>query len=255
MRRRLGHLYAQFRLDGFGDVIARELGVPIDSSDSRYGFYWPPFLAKAELRDVLDSITIRYDNLRVGHYDETGVDTRNAKAKFLTEARRIFAEEKVRYRIDDQGGVHFTVDGEFERSRVATLSELGQSRYSGVRELFESAFTAMDSTPAAIRAIFFAVESLFRLMFPNSAQLNSGEVTKQLKPRIDAIYADQKPAVYVAQKQLAALQDWIDGAHFYRHEPGTEDPAQPPLDLAIYMVSQGAAHIRWLARLDGTARS
>jgi hypothetical protein len=259
MRRRIGHLYGEFSLEGYGDVLARELGVYVDSSSAKHAYYWPPFLEKAQLHDVLDSITIRYKTLKYHQYDDTGSKLSKAKAKFLEEARRIFAEERVRYRIDDQGGVHFTIDGEFERSRISTLSELGRSRYSGVRELFEAAFTALDTTPpdgkSAIRNVFFATESLFRLMFPISAQLNAGEVTKQLKPRIDAIYADQKPAVYVAQKQLAALQDWIDGAHFYRHEPGTEDPAQPPLDLAIYLVSQGAAHIRWLARLDDTARS
>jgi hypothetical protein len=147
------------------------------------------------------------------------------------------------------------VDSEFERSRIATLSQLGQARYSGVRELFEKAFAAMDSTPpdgkGAIRNVFFAAENLFRLMYPSSAQLSTSEVLKQLKPKIDAMYHDQKPAIYVAQKQLSAFKEWIDGAHFYRHEPGTEEPAQPPIDLAIYMVSQGSAHIRWLARIDG----
>jgi hypothetical protein len=255
MRRRIGHLYGQFRLDDFGAILASELGVFVDTRNSSYDSYWPPFLAKAELRDVLDSITIRYKNLKTGQYDDTGNATRKVKAKFLAEARRIFAEERIRYRIDDEGGVHFTVDGEFERSRIATLSELGKSRYSGVRELFEAAFTALDSTPpdgkSAIRNVFFATESLFRLIYKSAPQLNAGEVLKHLKPAIDTIYDDQKPAIYVAQKQLSALQDWIDGAHFYRHEPGTEDPAQPPLDLAIYMVSQGAAHIRWLAKIDG----
>jgi hypothetical protein len=254
MRLRLGHSYGQFFLGDFGNILARELGVYVDSPASQRGYYWPPFLEKAELRDVLDSLTIRYASMVVDHYDEKGEDTRKAKEKFLSEARRIFKEERVRYRIDDKGGVHFTVDAEFERSRIATLSGLGRPRYAGVKELFEAAFTAMDSTPpdgkATIRGVFFAAESLFRLMYPNSPQLNAGEVAKQLKPRIDALYNDQKPAVYVAKKQLSAFREWIDGAHFYRHEPGTEDPAQPPLDLAIYMVSQGAAHIRWLTRID-----
>ncbi len=112
----------------------------------------------------------------------------------------------------------------------------------------------MDSTPpdgkAGIRAMFFSAEGLFRLMNPNSPQLNSAEVIKRLKPQVDALYADQKPAIHVAQKQISAFKEWIDGAHFYRHEPGTEEPAQPPIDLAIYMISQGAAYIRWLIQLD-----
>src|SRR5258707_3195347 len=129
--------------------------------------------------------------MKVPLYEGTGEKTKRAEAVFLAEPRRIFAEERVRYRIDDKGGVHFTVDAEFERSRIATLSQLGQARYAGIRELFEAAFTAMDSTPpdgkGAIRSVFFAAESLFRLMYPNSAQLSAGEVSKQLKPRIGSI--------------------------------------------------------------------
>jgi len=79
-------------------------------------------LEKAQLRDVLDSITLRFKTLKVPLYDGTGENTKKAEADFLAEARRIFAEERVRYRIDDKGGVHFTVDAEFERSRIATLS-------------------------------------------------------------------------------------------------------------------------------------
>jgi hypothetical protein len=119
---------------------------------------------------------------------------------------------------------------------------LWQPRYASVKELFEAAFLALDTIPpdgkAAIRNVFFAAEGLFRLMYPNSAQLNSSEVMRQLKPLVDTVFSDQKPAIYVAQKQISAFKEWIDGAHFYRHEPGTEEPAQPPLDLAIYMVSQ-----------------
>jgi hypothetical protein len=254
MRRRLGHLYGEFTLEGFGRALASELGVHVDEISSNYDNYWPQWLEAANLRDVLDSVTVRYKNLKLPRYDSTGSELPKARQKFLSEARRIFAEENVRYRIDDRGGVHFTVDGEFERTRIATLSRIGQARYAGVRELFEAAFTALDGNPpdgkGGIRHVFFAAESLFRLMYPNSPQLNSGEVAKQLKPLVDVVYNGQKPAIHVAQKQLSAFQHWIDGAHFYRHEPGTEEPAQPPLDLAIYVVSQGAAHIRWLAQLD-----
>ena len=192
--------------------------------------------------------------MSVHFYDADGSATASAKRKFLHGARRVFAEERVRYRIDDEAGVHFTVDEAFENARIAAITQLGQPRYAGARHLFEEAFLALDAHPpdgkGAIRSVFFAAENIFRLMYPSSNQLNSGEVLKNLKPAVDAIYADQKPAVHVAQKQISAFKEWIDGAHFYRHEPGTEEPAQPPLDLAVFMVSQGAAHIRWLVKID-----
>ena len=258
MRRRLGHAIGDTYLRDFGSELAAELGIFVDCNSSAYSTYWPPFVEKMELRDVLDAITIRYRTIRVSYYDETGAATRETKTKFLTEVKRIFIEEGVRYRLDNQGGVHFTVDAEFERARISTLSELGRTRYSGVNELFESSFSALDATPpdgkAAIRAVFFAAESLFRLMFPSAPQLNAGELQRLLKPKLDTMYAEQRPAVYMAQKQLAAFKEWIDAAHFYRHEPGTEEPAQPPLDLAINMIGIGAAHLRWLARIDSSAK-
>ena len=67
---------------------------------------------------------------------------------------------------------------------------------------------------------------------------------------MDEIYKEQKPAIYVAHKQLNSLREWIDAAHFYRHEPGTEEPAQPPIEIAIELVSQGAAWLRWLVTMD-----
>ncbi|KQQ73648.1 hypothetical protein ASF70_07500 [Rhizobium sp. Leaf321] len=54
----------------------------------------------------------------------------------------------------------------------------------------------------------------------------------------------------VASKQLKALKDWIDGSHFYRHEPGSEEPNQPLLDKAILMVSKACACLRWLRGFD-----
>jgi hypothetical protein len=48
-----------------------------------------------------------------------------------------------------------------------------------------------------------------------------------------------------------SLGEWIDAAHAYRHEEGKPDAvAQPPLSLAVYLVSTGAAHLRWVAELD-----
>jgi len=52
---------------------------------------------------------------------------------------------------------------------------------------------------------------------------------------------------------LNGLKDWVDAAHFYRHEERrAEEVAQPPLKLAVYIVSTGASHLRWLAELDAS---
>jgi hypothetical protein len=253
MRRRIGSAIGDTFLEGFGDELENELGIPVETR-ARYSDYWPSFLEEIELRDVLDAITVRYRSMRVAYYDDDGSATRAAKSEFLQTIQRIFAEERVSYRLDGHGGVHFAVDQEFERARASTIAELANPRYNNVRELFKRAVQALDNVPpdgkGAIRSCFFAAEGLFRLMFPNCTQLNAGDMQKHLKPKIDRIYEGQKPAIYVAHKQISGFREWIDAAHFYRHEPGVEEPAQPPLEIAIEMLSQGAAFIRWMARID-----
>ncbi|MBX4906196.1 hypothetical protein HJA82_02190 [Rhizobium bangladeshense] len=238
-------------LRSFGQFIEREQGILV--GQTVYSYQWPPILQKMELRDVLDTITTIYS--AISSYDQ-GREAQKRKT-FLDNCRRVFAEEQVRYRIDDRGGVHLAVDEEFEAARISTISGLGAPRYNGVRSLYDDAFIALDRTPpdgkAALRSAFFATESLFRLIFPSAHQLSSSEIQKHLEPLVSRLYANQKPAISLAQKLVASLKDWIDGAHFYRHEPGAEEPAQPPLELAIYMVSEAGGHLRWLAKLDAMA--
>lgn len=249
MRRRIGLLVRHFGPSGLYSLMNRELGTNLSAAGSATDDYWPRALENVELRDALDVVTL------VARY----LDRSPNLEDFISEARRIFSDEQVRYRIDERGGVHFAIDSEFERMRISTVTELALPRYQGVRDLFEGAFNALDKTPpdgkSGIRSGFFAAESLFRLMFPNAHQLSAAEVQKHLRPLVDKVYEGQKPAVYLAQKQVAAFREWIDGAHFYRHEPGSEEPAQPPLDLAIYVITQAGGHLRWLAKLDRTIRT
>lgn len=245
MRRRVGSLLFLHYGQNLNDLLNRELGTKLSNLGSGTEAYWPAAMETVELRDVLDAIT-----LVARRFDRINID-------FINEIRRIFAEERVRYSVDDQGGVHFSVDVEFEQTRVSAIRVLGSSRYKSIREHFEAAYRALDGVPPdpkqALRSIFFANEGLFRLIFPSAAQLSGAELQKQLRPKLDQVYGSQKPAVHVAHKQLAQFADWIDGAHFYRHEPGTEEPVQPPIEMAIHYVATGAAWLRWLCAFDGTA--
>jgi hypothetical protein len=101
---------------------------------------------------------------------------------------------------------------------------------------------------SAIRNTFFAAEGLFKLMFPKSPRLTAQEAQK-LETPLKSVYASNPVALSAATKLLNGFKDWIDAAHFYRHEAGHEEPTQPPLTLSLQMISQGAAFIRWLAEL------
>ena len=103
---------------------------------------------------------------------------------------------------------------------------------------------------AAISGTFRAAEGLFRLMFEKSPRLTAPEAQLRLEPLLQRAYATDNAAKGAASKLLNAFKDWIDAAHFYRHEPGQQDPVQPPLTLAVQMVSIGASFIRWLSELE-----
>lgn len=243
MRRRIGSQIWEFRrlTETLGPELARELGI-----DVPYHTHWPDLLESLALGDVLDSVTIAWRVLRAASLVQDA-------SRWVRSVQRIFKEENVCYQIDDLGGVHFHPDEEFARNRAATVAALQSARYANALDAFEKGMAALSlAVPdgkAAIRGTFAACEGLFRVTFPDSPRLTSREANK-LAPNLQAMFADDRAAQGVAMKLLASFREWVEAAHFYRHEPGTEEIAQPPLPLAIYLVSTGASHLRWLAEID-----
>jgi hypothetical protein len=246
MRRRLASLIRDYRSQELSQRVGRELGISTGRS-------WYELLEKCELKDVLDLVTIVYRQL-VADAEEHPLRTRRV-GSWLSEVSRIFSEENVHYRVDTQGGVHFYFDKEFAHNQAATVAVLKGSRYANTLRSFEGALTALSQAPpdgkAAIRSTFAALEGLFRLMFPDSPRLTAKEAEK-LKHLIQKLHTADATALGASNKMLNAFKEWIDTAHFYRHEPGKEDEAQPPLTLAVYVCSVGASHLRWLAELDAS---
>lgn len=178
----------------------------------------------------------------------------NLNAKFVEVCRRVFAEESLSYAIDDAGGVHFKVDSEFAANTSAAIAAIGAPRYANARVEFEKGMSALSgATPdgkEAIRGVFGAAEALYRLVFTKAPKLTSADAAKNLGVATQSLYAGDAVAQRAASKIVSSFADWIDACHNYRHEQGTEDPSQPPLDLAIEMVSAGAGFVRWLVRFD-----
>jgi hypothetical protein len=60
-----------------------------------------------------------------------------------------------------------------------------------------------------------------------------------------------RPVLYDELLPEPLRERLTDQARNCRHQPGAVvDPAQPPADMAILAISQGAAFLRWLAGLD-----
>jgi hypothetical protein len=253
MRYRLARLIGDIKdLELLPQRAEQELGIPSPWSSGGHG--WTFLLQRWELRDVLDLITIAYrhltDKMRGGMHD------RNAPNRWLAQTRRILSEENVHYSVDDRGGVHFYVDEQFARNRAATIAALGSPRYANTLHAFEGTLTALSQVPpdgkGAIRATFAAIEGLFKLMFPDAPRLGAKE-TEKLRFRLQAKNANGGAALRSSLRMLNSFAEWIDAAQFYKHEQGSEDVAQPPLELAIYIVATGASHLRWLAELDASS--
>jgi hypothetical protein len=252
MRRRIAALVGTFHyLKGLHLDVPQELGVD-PPSITMHSVNWAAFFRDCALQDVLDFVTVGYRYIDA--QAQTGRRVDEPLDRWCREVQRIFEEEKVHYRVDERGGVHFRYDAEFEHNRAATITALQGARHRNALNEFEGAMGALAKAPPdgkeAIRGTFRAAEGLFRLMFPNSPRLTAQEAQQRLEPLLQRAHATDNIAMGAASKLLNAFKDWIDAAHFYRHEAGREEPTQPPLTLGVHMVSVGATFLRWLAELD-----
>ncbi|WP_020174063.1 hypothetical protein [Methyloferula stellata] len=246
MRQRLSASLPERGIDNLAKELHSELGIVVRFGP--YGVYWNDFYEEAELRDVLDSVTLIFNILNRDHLFE-----RRAK-DYLKTVSRIFAEQNVGYKVDDLGVVHFVVDEEFERGRNTCIAALHLPRYVAVAANLDKAFSVLDTTPpdgkSSVRSVFDALEGLFRLMFTNAHRLGGSEIDQYLRPAIARTYMPGSADLRAAGKFLDSMKDWVETAHFYRHEQGKEEPAQPPLDIAVALISTGTGFLRWLAELD-----
>jgi hypothetical protein len=205
--------------------------------DAPWAESWPPFVKKLALIDVLDLITVVAEYLRERPVGNGELLAQN----WITDINRIFRDENVHYRIEPKGGVRFYIDEAFSQARMSAIAALNGQRYSNALAEFEKGMAALAQAPpdakGAVRGVFGAAEAVFRLI-TGLPRLGGAELA-ELSPILQRLYAQQDTALRSAQKMLASFKDWVDAAHFYRHEEGSEEPAQPPLQLAIYIVGFG----------------
>lgn len=199
---------------------------------------------EAELRDVLDAITIVYRVIWTAHDRAVALNW----SKFVSRAMR---EENVGYTVDSACTVHFHVDQEFERNRSATLSVLQLPQFGAIRTAFEDSYRHLDALPrdpkAAVRSMFEAMEILARLIVPEAKNLNKWLAENTLKQKcLSAAGGD-----VVEQKVLAGmfdgLADWVEALHNYRHGQAVEEPVAPSEELAVHVLATGSAYLRQIA--------
>lgn len=221
-----------------------ELGALIDNEDA-------PF-SSLELRNVLDGNTA--DTTFVGSADRNSGYSDQRDQDWILAVNTVLREEHVSYRIDTAGIVHPAIHEEFEHGRVTTLAGLGATRYGAARREYDEAFKQLRGDPpnekAAIRGVFIAVETVFKLMFDKVSRLGSGEIRTHLKPVVARTYAGDATARRSMDKPAESFVSWADAAHFYRHARGKEERTEPPLETTVLLVSQGSAFLPWLMTVD-----
>ena len=246
-RKRLGGYYGEHLSDHNSKIateIKREIGIDVPFTYMSYNIQ--EFFERAELRDLLDSITLIYQlTLRI---------SRIYANQWLVFVQRAIQEENLGYRIDAQGGVHYHVDQEFEINRALTLKCLGDKKYAAVVETFEDSYKKLDSSPedtkGAIRSIFESVEILYKIIIDahGKDRLSSKGIQNNIKPLLSKLYKDETVLI-CAEHIMDSLCDWIDAGHMYRHGQNVEELVPPPIDIAVNIISMGATYIRWLVPL------
>jgi hypothetical protein len=224
--------------------LEREAGIEVPYAQ-RWGYRVDDLFREGELRDVLDAVTIVYQALGGG-----GSYSADRWKSFV---ERSLQEENVGYSLDEQGGVHYFVDEEFERNRASALAVLEQSRYGGVRAALKDAYRHIDSDPAdtkaSVRSVFEALEILVKQIV-ETKNLNKWIVENTLKTRCLMLYQDDPVGGKVVGGLFDSLALWVDALHNYRHGQPGEEPVTPDESLCVHIISAGSSYIRWLARLD-----
>lgn len=228
--------------------IRMELGVQVPIA-TYIGYDFDAFFKKADMRDVLDAITITHEALQA-------TSQRHKAEEWRTDVARVFAEEGLLYTVDAKCGVHRAIDAEFDHNRASAIRALAGPRYAAVLQATGSAFGKFEQPrqdlKGAIRDIFEAAETLFKVATASSnVNLTATSIRKHLQPLVNKVYATaDPPTISTAGRMLSSFESWVDAAHPFRHGHQTETPVSVPEELGVLLLSQGASFLRWLADID-----
>lgn len=246
-RSRLGY-YLDTKINSkYQSQIASEFrlrkGVPINSNSMPMGMFYrfEEFLVGCTLVQALDLITISGRTLRENSFREI-----NQFGKFIED---IFCEENLLYKLDKKFGVHPLIDTEFQHAKDATLSALNDSKYVSAKHEFERCYDFISATDPdyklAVRSVFECAEIIVKDAL-KSQNLSKYVIEKELSKRIFPIYSGDEVSASVSKLMLVQFVGWVEACHYYRHGQPTDVPLKPPIEIAIHLISAGAANIRWL---------
>lgn len=250
-RKRIGFLFDSNWSDGrmaLVNFLKLEMGLNVPLLRTRYSIEL--FLEDIKIEYLLNAITLIWRFLK--NSDDV-YHKQNFAGIWHREVSRALKEENLCYRLDEKCGVHFLIDEEFETNVNSTLHCLGDTKYSGSRKTLKHAYDELTSTPPhtkdAIRAIFESIEILVKKMV-KTKNLNKWVVQNTLKDIALEIYSHDPTSKDSVEKFFMGFGDWVEANHNYRHGQDVPEPTDPPIELAIYILSSGASFLRWLVEID-----
>lgn len=227
-------------------LIEEELGTKFNTN-SMGRRSWEVHLEEISVSDMLDTVTIASKAIKNHQQSE------ELRGAFLQEVQRIFNEENLAYDVDAVGGVHPLIDAAFSRSVESAIAGLKAPRYEATAACIERIDTCLLVDPrdyiGAIRAVFGACENTFKQMY-GVPRLDAKTAGDRISADLQRHYAKHPTQLRVTSKMLEAFKDWVDAAHFYRHEQGQAATNQPEDEVAVLLISQGISFVRWLVALD-----
>ncbi len=231
-------------------LVERECGIDIIAfGGSAYYANWDKLFRDGELRDILDTLTFAFREIPDEQKEPRfrAVGRREAIRK---EFAQILDEEMVGYFLDEKGIVHPRVDEAFESARRSLIDGLNDVKYAAAREHLNAVDQALLKNPSdgrqAIKSVFDVVENIYKQAFRGETHINARSLVNNLKPVVNRKFCGKEPEQRVALKIYSGFSNWVDTAHFYRHEPGQPEPSQPSDETTLAIVSQGYSHARWL---------
>jgi hypothetical protein len=219
--------------------VSQKLGVTVQHSGIG------KFLNECSHTDLLDSVTHIFDGLPAL---EKGDDAKiiHPREMWLMFVISAFEEENVAYRVLQDASVEPIVDQQFEDDREAVVTNLSSLGFETSHDFVKQATAHLKkpgSDGLAIDAIFKAVENVYKIV-SGEGSLRQKESQAFYSKHVTALAA--APEDVAAKMMLRSLGEWISACHQYRHADDNLMPTPPSRDFAIWVISSGLSHLRWM---------
>lgn len=223
--------------------LRKKLGTP--NSSTQVPFYLKQCLAV----DFLSAVSHIANGLQSPDLGAAFYKLHSPQTRWVQDVAEAFHEENAAFKVLDNGSVVPFVDQEFVEQVAETIVGMSGDRYksaSGYVHVALAQLKAPVTFGEAIASVFKAAENVFK-MSSDQANLGKGAHDFYRKNWVDALPQTERNA---AGQMLNSLADWIVAAHNYRHADAEPAPIPPTRDFAVWMVSCGMAHIRWMVHVD-----